>query len=161
MRTANLILLVTLIFAATPARAQSTWLETRMIGAICDSKSNSAASTDRLTKRLNLTDSQKAALKELAGRKDMPPADLYQCAAAYALCSAAVRQDQDVPPAVREKLAEEYAHDALKFLRDAIAGGYQDAEHMKKDKDLDAVGDREEFKKLLAEVQAGKKKEKK
>ena len=66
MRTANLILLVTLIFAATPARAQSTWLETRMIGAICDSKSNSAASTDRLTKRLNLTDSQKAALKELA-----------------------------------------------------------------------------------------------
>jgi serine/threonine protein kinase/tetratricopeptide (TPR) repeat protein len=102
-----------------------------------------------------------AALKELAGRKDMPPADLYQCAAAYALCSAAVRQDQDVPPAVREKLAEEYAHDALKFLRDAIAGGYQDAEHMKKDKDLDAVGDREEFKKLLAEVQAGKKKEKK
>jgi hypothetical protein len=36
-----------------------------MLGAICDSKSTSAGSTDRLAKRLNLTDSQKAALKDL------------------------------------------------------------------------------------------------
>ena len=111
--------------------------------------------------RLGEHQSAAAALKELAGRKDIPPADLYQCAAASALCSAAVRQDLEVSPAVREKLAEEYAHDALRLLRDAIAGGYRDAEHMKQDKDLDAVGEREEFKKLLAEVQAGKANERK
>jgi hypothetical protein len=34
-------------------------LETKMIGAICDSKTTPADNTDRLPKRLNLTDPQK------------------------------------------------------------------------------------------------------
>ena len=38
MRSAILIFLAILGFATTPARAQGTWLETRMIGAICSSK---------------------------------------------------------------------------------------------------------------------------
>ena len=66
MRSAILIFLGILAFATTPARAQGTWLETRMIGAICSSKATPAANTDRLAKRLNLTDPQKAALKDLS-----------------------------------------------------------------------------------------------
>lgn len=65
VRSAILIFLAILAFAATPARAQGTWLETRMTRAICSSKEK-PANTDRLATRLNLTDPQKAALKDLA-----------------------------------------------------------------------------------------------
>ena len=65
MRSAILIFLAILAFATTPARAQGTWLETRMIRAICSSEATPAANTDRLARRLNLTDPQKAALKDL------------------------------------------------------------------------------------------------
>lgn len=60
-----LIFLAFVVFATTSARAQSTWLETNMIRAICSGTATPAARTDRLAKRLNLTDTQKAALKDL------------------------------------------------------------------------------------------------
>jgi hypothetical protein len=66
VRSAILIFVAILVFAATPARAQRTWVETRMIGAICNSKSTPADNSDRLAKRLKLTDPQKAALKDLS-----------------------------------------------------------------------------------------------
>lgn len=66
MRSAVLIFIAILAFATTPARAQGTWLETRMIKAMCNSEATPAANTDRVAKRLNLTDPQKAALKDLA-----------------------------------------------------------------------------------------------
>jgi hypothetical protein len=66
MRSAILIFLTVLTFVTTPARAQGTWLETRMIGAICSSKATPVANTDPLARRLSLTDPQKAALKGLA-----------------------------------------------------------------------------------------------
>jgi hypothetical protein len=66
VRSAILICLAILSFATTPARAQGTWLETKLIGAVCSSKDTSPANTDRLAKRLKLTDAQKAALKDLA-----------------------------------------------------------------------------------------------
>jgi hypothetical protein len=59
MRSTIVIFVVFLAFATTPARAQGTWLETRLIRAVCNSKETSAANTDRLAKRLNLTDPQK------------------------------------------------------------------------------------------------------
>ena len=65
VRSAILIFLAILAFATTPARAQGTWLETRMIRAICSSEATPVANTDRLARRLNLTDPQKAALKDL------------------------------------------------------------------------------------------------
>ena len=66
MRSAILIFLAILAFATTPARAQGTWLETRLIKAICSSKTTPAADIGRLAKRLSLTDPQKAALKDLS-----------------------------------------------------------------------------------------------
>jgi len=65
VRSAILIFLAILAFAM-PAHAQGTWLETRLIRAVCGSKVTSPANTDRLAKRLNLTDTQKAAPKDLA-----------------------------------------------------------------------------------------------
>ena len=66
MRSAILIFVAILAFGTTSARAQGTWLETRMIRAICSSEATPAANTDRLARRLNLTDPQKAALKDLS-----------------------------------------------------------------------------------------------
>jgi hypothetical protein len=64
VRSMILIFLAILTLAATPAWAQGTWLETRMTKAICDSKA-APADTNRLARRLKLTDPQKTALKEL------------------------------------------------------------------------------------------------
>jgi hypothetical protein len=66
MRPAILFFLAMLAFATTPALAQGTWLERAMIRATCSSKATPVANTDRLAKRLNLTDPQKAALKDLS-----------------------------------------------------------------------------------------------
>jgi hypothetical protein len=66
MRSAVLVFSVILSFATAPAHAQGTWLETKLISAVCSSEAAPAANTDRLAKRLNLTDPQKAALKDLA-----------------------------------------------------------------------------------------------
>jgi LTXXQ motif family protein len=66
VRSAILFFLAILAFATTPARAQGTWLETRMIKAMCNGEETPAGNADRLAKRLNLTDPQKAALKDLA-----------------------------------------------------------------------------------------------
>jgi hypothetical protein len=65
VRSAILSFLAILAFATTPARAQGTWLERRMISATCSSDSTSVTNTDRLARRLNLSDPQKAALKDL------------------------------------------------------------------------------------------------
>jgi hypothetical protein len=63
MKSASRRTRAALAIGATPAHAQ-TWLQSRMIGAMCSSKATPADSSDRLAKRLNLTDAQKAALKD-------------------------------------------------------------------------------------------------
>jgi hypothetical protein len=65
VRSAILFFLAILVFATTPARAQGTWLETRMTRAICSGEATPVANTDGLARRLRLTDPQKAALKDL------------------------------------------------------------------------------------------------
>jgi Spy/CpxP family protein refolding chaperone len=64
MRSALLILLAGLTFATTPARAQSAWLERDMVTAVCSREATPAAG-ERLARRLNLTDVQKSALKDM------------------------------------------------------------------------------------------------
>lgn len=66
MRSAILIVIAILTFATT-ARAQGTWPQTRNIKAVCSSKATPVANTDRLTRRLKLTDAQKTTLKDLTG----------------------------------------------------------------------------------------------
>jgi len=48
---------------------------------------------------------------------------------------------------------------AIALLRQAVAKGYQDAEHMKNDHDLKALRERDDFKKLVAELEAKAKKD--
>jgi hypothetical protein len=41
----------------------------------------------------------------------------------------------------------------MKLLRDAVSKGWQDGSHMKKDTDLDPLRQREDFQKLVAELE--------
>ena len=63
-RSAILIFLASLAFATTPARAQSARLERDMVRAVC-SREAAPAAGERLARRLNLTDVQKSALKDM------------------------------------------------------------------------------------------------
>jgi hypothetical protein len=54
----------------------------------------------------------------------------------------------------RQAAAQFYGDAAMKQLRDAVSKGYKDVAHMKKDTDLDPLRQREDFQKLLAEVEA-------
>jgi predicted Zn-dependent protease len=49
---------------------------------------------------------------------------------------------------------QEYADQAIVLLRSAMKAGYKDLSHIKNDSDLDALRPREEFKKLIAELEA-------
>jgi hypothetical protein len=54
------------------------------------------------------------------------------------------------------RLAPEEAARAVALLRQAVAGGYKDAARLKKDRDLDALRGRDDFRLLLAELEAKK-----
>jgi len=87
------------------------------------------------------------------------PADLlYRAACVYSLASAAVLKDEAIPSPERDKLAGEYSARAVLLLRAAQAAqGFRDpvsVGQLKEDKDLEPVRSREDFKKLLAEVEA-------
>jgi serine/threonine protein kinase/Flp pilus assembly protein TadD len=69
----------------------------------------------------------------------------YDFACVYAVASGKVADKK-----------QEYADRAMELLRKAVQAGYKDGAHMAKDTDLDPLRDREDFKKLLAEVQGGK-----
>jgi Spy/CpxP family protein refolding chaperone len=66
MRFVLLAALAGLIVAAAPASAQNAWLASKMVEGLCGSKAAPADNVDRTAKRLNLTDAQRAALKDLS-----------------------------------------------------------------------------------------------
>jgi LTXXQ motif family protein len=102
VRSAILIFFAILPFATTPARAQGTWLETRMTRAICNTETAPVTNTDGLARRLKLTDPQKAALKDMADASASADAT-----AKKALC--ADKPDLSTTPgrmAFAEKMAE-------------------------------------------------------
>ena len=76
---------------------------------------------------------------------------LYNAACMRAVTAAVFAKS---PAANAARLAKEEADRAMAWLKQAVAAGYKDVEHMKKDKDLDTLRDREDFKKLLTELEA-------
>ena len=79
--------------------------------------------------------------------------DRYNAACFLAGCVPLAAKDAKLPEARRQELARGYADRALAALRQAVADGYRDAAHMKKDTDLDPLRARADFKKLLADLE--------
>ena len=84
---------------------------------------------------------------------------LYSAACYRAVTAAVFRETDKSDAADRKSVAE--ADRAMAWLQQAVAAGYKDTAKMKKDKDLDAVRERPDFKKLVAELEAKVTREKK
>jgi len=82
---------------------------------------------------------------------------LYNAACFRAVTSAVLKIDPKTPAADATRLATEEADRAMAWLRKAVAAGFKDAGKMTKDTNLDALRAREDFKKLLAELEGTKK----
>jgi hypothetical protein len=80
-------------------------------------------------------------------------ASLYNAACFRALLAAVLRGG--APSADSTKGANEEADRAMTWLNRAVVAGYHDAANMSKDHDLDALRDRDDFKKLLSDLQSG------
>jgi serine/threonine protein kinase len=93
---------------------------------------------------------QTAEMWEKLNRTDA--VSLYNAACWRAVTAAVVKES---PGADAARLAAAEADRAMDWLRKAAAAGYKDAAHMKQDTDLDALRGREDFKKLLADLEAG------
>jgi serine/threonine protein kinase/Tfp pilus assembly protein PilF len=90
-----------------------------------------------------------------SARSPFPGPALYELACVCAIASGKVR-DAESASADAPRLAGEYAARAVELLRQAVAKGYKDVARLKKDRDLDAVRDREDFKRLVAGLEAKK-----
>jgi len=97
---------------------------------------------------------QTAAMWEKLKRTDLD--SLYKAACFRAVSAAVLRAaDKSVSTAHQ---ADAEADRGMAWLKQAIAAGYKDAAHMKQDKDLDSLHAREDFKKLVAELEATREK---
>jgi serine/threonine-protein kinase len=77
----------------------------------------------------------------------------YNIACVFALSSAAAENDGKIAPADRTRLKAQYADRAMDFLRQAVAEGDQNAPSLKGDPDLASLRSREDFQKLVQEVE--------
>ena len=81
----------------------------------------------------------------------------YQKAAVLlARCITLADKDAQITQAKRKELAQSYADRAIALLRQAVARGYQDAAQLKKDANIEPLRGRDDFRKLLAELEGKK-----
>jgi tetratricopeptide (TPR) repeat protein len=92
------------------------------------------------------------AAAQLRDRGWDPPVNAYDAACALALCIPIVQNDDKLSKQDRASAVQFYGDAAMKMLKDAVAKGWKDAAHMQKDTDLDPLRERDDFKKLIAEL---------
>src|SRR5262249_51838299 len=82
-----------------------------------------------------------------AERMERDQSGFYEAACMRAVLAAVLGATNQPDAATKE------ADRAMEWLRQAVAAGYDDAAHMKEDQDLDALRERKDFQKLLAELE--------
>jgi serine/threonine protein kinase/tetratricopeptide (TPR) repeat protein len=86
-----------------------------------------------------------------------PPKDTYGAGCLLARCVPLANKDTTLSEARRKELAESYTQQSLALLRQAVTQG-KDVALMKKDSDLESLRPRDEFRRLLADLEAGSRK---
>jgi tetratricopeptide (TPR) repeat protein len=81
------------------------------------------------------------------------PADAYDAACILSRCIYIVAQHNKLDNRHRKEAAQFYGDAAMKLLRDAVSKGFNDVVHMKKETDLDPLRQREDFQKLITELE--------
>jgi tetratricopeptide (TPR) repeat protein len=99
---------------------------------------------------------QADAVRTAEKRRDLgwnPPADAYDAGCFLSQCIPIVAKHDKLDDQQRKGAVQFYGDAAMKLLREAVSKGYKDVPHMKKDTDLDPLRPREEFQKLVAELE--------
>jgi tetratricopeptide (TPR) repeat protein len=92
----------------------------------------------------------------ISGSNPSQPGDMYGLAGVNSVASAAAAQDMKQSPANRDRLANNFAADAVQLLTQARNAGYfknpGQIDHMETDEDLHPLRKRDDFKKLWSEI---------
>jgi hypothetical protein len=80
------------------------------------------------------------------------PDSLYSAACFRSITASVLRAADKSPSANRP--ADDEADRAMALLKQAVTAGFKNAAHMREDKDLDALRTRDDFKKLMSELEA-------
>jgi tetratricopeptide (TPR) repeat protein len=81
------------------------------------------------------------------------PTDAYDAACLLSLCVPIVANHDKLNAGQRKEAARFYGDAAMKLLHEAVSKGFKDVPKMKKDTDLDLLRQREDFHKLVAELE--------
>jgi serine/threonine protein kinase len=92
--------------------------------------------------------------EELAGLGWDPATSCYDAACILSRCIPVLGKDNHLKAVEREKQERAYTERALELLRQAVAKGYKDVGLLKQDSDLKPLRSREDFQKLVAELEA-------
>jgi len=79
---------------------------------------------------------------------------LYNAACFRAVTAGVIRAGNQSEDAAKKAAAE--AERAMDWLKQAVVAGFNDVAHMKQDTDLEALRDRDDFRKLLEELEGGR-----
>src|SRR5262249_13623703 len=82
-----------------------------------------------------------------------PPGNAYDAARGLALCIPIVQKDDQATNEERDEQVRFYGDEALKMLRDAVARGFTNAAFLKQDAELASIRTREDFRKLIADLE--------
>jgi serine/threonine protein kinase len=93
----------------------------------------------------------------LAREQNLSAVSVYDIACLFSRSSATAERDPKLSPADQTRLKARYADRAMAFLRDAAARGYAHPLAIKADPDLKPLQAREDFKALIAELEAQQK----
>jgi tetratricopeptide (TPR) repeat protein len=93
----------------------------------------------------------------LALRQTLTGVNAYDLAGLYSRSSAVAESDPKLSPADRARLKARYADRAMDFLRGAVARGHAHPEVIKTDNDLDPLRARDDFRKLIGDLEAQQK----
>ena len=73
-----------------------------------------------------------------------------------AVCASVISEDAKTLAADADRLAKEQAELAMAWQHKAVEAGFDNIEHMKTDADLNALRERDDFKKLLEDLTKAK-----
>jgi tetratricopeptide (TPR) repeat protein len=95
-----------------------------------------------------------AAASRMAQARPNVAADSELAARFFGRCVTLARKDPGLPEPERRTLAETYADQAMKHLREAVKNGYQDAAVLSKQGALAPLRDRADFQQLVKDLEA-------
>jgi tetratricopeptide (TPR) repeat protein len=92
-------------------------------------------------------------VEDFARRDGLTNVNVYDLACLCSLASTAAGRDDRLSPAERARLKAHHAERAMDLLKRAVGMGYRHPAYMRADHDLDALRDRDDFRKLIANLE--------